>query len=215
MSTSGMTTMAGILALTLAGSIAGISSAAAQAPAFVLQTTDRAMYGTRQVDEGRFADGAERLEKMLAVAGSSRKLRAPALNDLCVAYTMLGELDAAAARCEASVANGRELGIALNNRGVQRVAAGDYEGGVRDFFAALEAGGARLAAEQNLALAQDRIAEQRADEASERAADNDTGSRATDDERAAIVAATVERFARLIEADTLSRVSERLDDRRS
>jgi len=145
--------------------------ATAEEVAFKLQTTDRAMYGTRQVDDGEFAAGAQRLERMLSLAGSSRSLRQPALNDLCVAYTMLRDFEAAQARCEASVENGRDTGRALNNRGVMRIAAGDYEGGVQDFAAALEAGGARAAASENLMRAQQRVAEMRADDSRERTAD--------------------------------------------
>lgn len=193
------------LALVVASLTVTTGTAAANEPAFVLQTADSAMYGTRQVDEGRFDAGAERLERMLSVAGSSLSKRQPALNDLCVSYTMLGDLDAAQARCEESVANGRDMGIALNNRGVMRIRSGDYDGAVSDFLAALEAGGARAAAETNLALAQQRVAERQGDEPTERAADNDSDKalERTGDERAAVVEATIERFAETIEAETV------------
>jgi len=192
----------------LAGLVAGLAfagTAVAEAPSFTLQTTDRAMYGTREVDQGRFADGAQRLERMLELAGSSRSLRQPALNELCIAYTMLRDFEAAEARCQESVENGRSTGLALNNRGVMRIAAGNYEAGVQDFAAALEAGGARSVATKNLSLAQQRFAEMRTEDNAERAADNgvETEAGPDRDERAAVVEATTERFARLIEDRTL------------
>lgn len=162
----------------LAGLVAGLGvsgAATAETPAFRLQTTDRALYGSREVDQGNFAAGAARLEKMLALAGSSRSLRQPALNDLCVAYTMLRDFEAAQARCQESVANGRSTGLALNNRGVMKIAAGEYDSGVQDFVAALEAGGASRVARENLSLAQQRVAEIRAAGKAERAADNASG----------------------------------------
>ena len=149
----------------VAALLATAGAAIAETPAFVLTTTERAMYGTRQVDEGRYEAGAERLEQMLTLAGSSLTKRQPALNDLCVAYTMLGDLDAAEARCDESVTNGRNAGVALNNRGVMHIAAGDYDAAARDFAAALKAGGVRQAASANLILAQQRVAEDRFDDA--------------------------------------------------
>lgn len=203
----------------LAGLVVGLAIAApavAEMPAFKLQTTDRVMYGTEMVDQGRFADGAQRLERMLQLAGTSRELRQPALNDLCVAYTMLRDFEAAQARCQESVDNGRTTGLALNNRGVMRIAAGAYEAGVQDFAAALAAGGARRVATQNLALAQQRVAELRAGDNAERAADNeaDNATQPQRDERAALVEEATERFAQLIEADTLELATSIALDRR-
>ena len=204
----------------LAGLVAGLAfagTAVAEAPSFTLQTTDRAMYGTREVDQGRFADGAQRLERMLELAGSSRSLRQPALNELCIAYTMLRDFQAAEARCQESVENGRSTGLALNNRGVMRIAAGNYEAGVQDFAAALEVGGARSVATKNLSLAQQRVAEMRTEDNAERAADNgvETDARSERDERAAVVEATAERFAQLIEDRTLELASNLAADQSS
>lgn len=208
MRTSDMKTVIAPLAGLLVG-LAIATPAAADTPAFKLQTTDRTMYGTAQVDQGHFADGAQRLERMLQLVGTSRDLRQPALNDLCVAYTMLRDFAAAQARCQESVDNGRSTGLALNNRGVMRIAAGEYEAGVQDFAAALAAGGARRVATQNLSLAQQRVAELRAKDSAERAADNevDNATQPQRDERAALVEAATERFARLIEAETLKLAS--------
>jgi Tfp pilus assembly protein PilF len=190
----------------VAALLAAAGPAMAEDPAFVLTTTERAMYGTRQVDEGRYEAGAERLEQMLTLAGSSLTKRQPALNDLCVSYTMLGDLDAAEKRCDESVTNGRDAGVALNNRGVMHIAAGNYEAAARDFAAALEAGGVRQAASANLILAQQRVAEIRAEEKrSERTAGSQTDESIEfdGDERAAVFSETLERFADVIEFDTL------------
>ena len=106
---------------------------------------------------------------------------------------------------------------ALNNRGVMRIAAGNYEAGVQDFAAALEAGGARSVATKNLSLAQQRVAEMRTEDNAERAADNgvETGAGPERDERAAVVEATTERFAQLIEDRTLELASNLAADQSS
>lgn len=215
MEISNMKTTVSTLALIAAGFIATTGTAAASEPAFVMKTSEAAMYGADQVDAGQFGDAAQRLERMLDLAGTSLSKRQPALTDLCISYTMLGDLEAAEKRCEQGVENGRDRGAALNNRGVMRITAGDYDGAVRDFLAALEAGGARAAAEANLALAQQRVAEQRSEQPTERAADND-GDKALErdgDEQAAVLNATFERFARVIEADALEIAAAKVTER--
>jgi Tfp pilus assembly protein PilF len=193
----------GAIVLICVGSLFATGAARADDKTFTLQTADQVLFGTEQVDRGRFEAGAARLETILELAGTSRQLRAPVLNDLCVAYTMLGNFAAAGQLCEENVRNGRDTGLALNNRGVFRIAAGDYAGAARDFAAAIEAGGAARVATANLQLAQARVAELRAEDEAERTARNTSVSNSGErDARAAAIDAATERFARQIELTT-------------
>jgi len=202
----------GAIVVLCVGSLFISSQAEAGEQPFKLQTADRALYGTEKIDTGEFVGGADRLETMLELVGSARRLRAAALNDLCAAYTMLNDFDAARTRCNENVANGRHLGRALNNRGVLRIATGDYEGAVQDFNAALQAGGARRIATANLVLSRQRLAEPRDDVASNGAAHSDDADlmKRSGNERAAAVDALARHFARLIEADTQHLATQRL-----
>ena len=56
------------------------------------------------------------------------------------------------------MSNGRELSIALNNRGVVAAAQGDYSNAVANFEEALAENPADVVARDNLRLAQQRLA---------------------------------------------------------
>lgn len=136
----------------------GMAANVASASQFRLQTSDNEVYGTRAIERGDYADAADKLDLALELAGDAHMMRAPVLNNLCVAYTMQSELDEAAAYCDEYVANGRELSLAHNNRGVVAAARGNYAKAVMSFEAALEENPADVIARDNLRLAQQRLA---------------------------------------------------------
>lgn len=148
---------AAALLLTAAAALAATGATAAEA--FKLQPSEDELYGSRDLARGDYVKSAERFEMALELAGTARMMRGPALNNLCVAYTAQQKLEAAAEYCNAAVDNGRELGLALNNRGVMHIAAGDYAAALRDFEAAVTADGTPRVATGNLQLAQQRIAQ--------------------------------------------------------
>ena len=148
------------LSLALAASIALAGTAAAAERAFQLQTSEDEVYGTRFVEQGAFEEGADRLKLALELAGTARMMRAPVLNNLCVAYTMENRLDEANGYCNDYVSNGRELGLAFNNRGVLNIARGDLHAAIADFETAVNKHGASQIAQQNLQLARELVASQ-------------------------------------------------------
>lgn len=160
MNTAGKNFRTGLLMLALGFALTGT----AQAGSLRMQLSDSGAYGERALLNGDYAEAARRLEYALELAGEARSLRAPILNDLCIAYTLLGQTERALARCDAAVAAGRDRGRALNNRAVARIAAGDVDGAAADLRAALTAPGAPAAARVNLRLVTQPIAPQLAED---------------------------------------------------
>ena len=165
MSTTSTTLRTLSLGLALATGLAFAGSAVA-GQAFQLQTSEDEVYGTRFVEQGAFEEGTDRLKLALELAGTARMMRAPVLNNLCVAYTMESRLDEAQAYCNDYVSNGRELGLALNNRGVLNWARGDVQAAIADFEGAVSENGASQIAQQNLRLARQLVAARNIDSGS-------------------------------------------------
>lgn len=84
--------------------------------------------------------------------------RTPVLIDLCVAYTMVRDFEAGDEYCDQAVDAGWYQGLALNNRGVMKMARGDYEDAIADFRAATETRGAMAVSKRNLARARQTLA---------------------------------------------------------
>jgi tetratricopeptide (TPR) repeat protein len=150
-----MTTMR---TLSIALAVFGLAANVATASQFRLQTSDAEVYGSRAIERGEYAKAAEKLDLALELAGDAHMMRAPVLNNLCVAYTMQSDFEQAAEYCNEYVENGRELSLAFNNRGVVAAARGDYAMAVMNFEAALEENPADVIARDNLSLAQQRLA---------------------------------------------------------
>ncbi len=124
---------------------------------------DRSSFG-KTIKNGRY-DYA--IEKLTAPGRSLRRQHLDRIN-LCVAYTKSGHLALAEEVCDSALLLVRnklageaddfaraELArfeaVALSNRGVVRIAAGDFEAAERDFRDALKVSRAAPAAERNLA----------------------------------------------------------------
>lgn len=122
---------------------------------------DSDVYGMRAVQDGDYEKGIERLKGQLRSERMAHGKRTPVLIDLCVAYTMVRDFEAADEYCEKAVDAGWYQGLALNNRGVMKMARGDYEDAIADFQAATETRGATAVSKRNLARAQQTLAARR------------------------------------------------------
>ncbi len=80
----------------------------------------------------------------IAKLGDSSRMGFESSTNLCVAYTMTGELDNANRACTAALALSersnirRDIAVALSNLGVVKAVKGDLSGARRDFTRALE-----------------------------------------------------------------------------
>lgn len=86
-------------------------------------------------------------------SGTSPRLKAVALNNLCVAYASTGEYEAAIAACNASLESRGGNWHALNNRGAAYWLAGNRGAAIADFAAAEEANSGEAEVAANMALA--------------------------------------------------------------
>jgi len=123
---------------------------------FELRTHKKEVYGTRALEAGDYDRAIQRLEKALARSGSYSN-RTPVLINLCIAYTITGDFISAEQSCDASVENGWNLGLAYNNRGVMKVAMGDYVAAVENFEQAGLQRDARRLSLSNKNKAEDRL----------------------------------------------------------
>jgi tetratricopeptide (TPR) repeat protein len=119
-----------LAASVLAALSTGLTTANAAEP-MRLKTSDREVYGTRDIESGQYVAGIEKLE--IALARSATRLdRGPVLNNLCVAYVAIAEYDSASTYCDLAVETGYDLDVAYNNRGVLNYTVGNVEDGIRD-----------------------------------------------------------------------------------
>ncbi|MEM6512607.1 MAG: tetratricopeptide repeat protein [Pseudomonadota bacterium] len=148
-----MKTSTAFRCIALFAALGAANVAAAEAPGYTMTVWMDSAYGG-QVVSGRYARAIDRLTHSPARYANS----AEGQTNLCVAYAKTGELDKAIASCERAVAvledskYGQDrrrltrverqvstaLAIALSNRGVLRVANGQYELASNDFRSAAE-----------------------------------------------------------------------------
>lgn len=83
-------------------------------------------------------------EKAIEVLDSKSGKRFASSTNLCVAYTMTGDLEKADIECDAALtlsegsAVRRDIAVALSNHGVVKAVRGDVKGAEQDFTRALE-----------------------------------------------------------------------------
>lgn len=140
----------------------GATAAQASEP-FEIVPHEMDVYGVRFIESGEYEKSIERLKTRLGGPKQPQSIKAPVLIDLCVAHTMLRQFEEANQYCSEAVDMGWYRGLALNNRGVMKIAQGDYEAAIVDFQAATEASGAKAVSHRNLDRARQSLASRRAE----------------------------------------------------
>lgn len=98
--------------------------------------------------------------KAIEELGAKRPKKFEASTNLCVAYTMTGDLDRADAECAEALAQSektdvrRDIALAWSNLGVVKAVSGDLKGARRSFRRALEISADLRQASDNLRLLQ-------------------------------------------------------------
>ncbi len=126
-----------------------------------LVTQSNDIYGVRMVETGRYEEGIKRLNIILKTVKSGSR-RTPVLINLCAAHTMLRQFEKAEAYCDEAVSMGWSKGPSLNNRGVMKMARGDYAEAAADFEQARKLRGAKAVSKRNFERAQQVLAHERA-----------------------------------------------------
>ena len=118
---------------------------------------DRDVYGARDIADGNYERGIDRLSSRLGKGRQPLSVKVPILIDLCAAYTVTRQLDKAKDTCDKAVESGWYSGIAYNNRGAFNIAKGNYAAASEDFRQAIKGSGADNIATDNLVLVQARL----------------------------------------------------------
>ena len=120
-----------------------------------LDTNTRIEAGQRALRAGD-AERAIRLINKGLKGDMSDRQRAVALNNLCIAYEMAGDIDAAIEACDAALELRPNWWLAFNNRANAHYAGGDYLAALGDYETALELNPGSKILAKNIALVESR-----------------------------------------------------------
>ncbi|GGF54415.1 hypothetical protein [Alteromonas lipolytica] len=135
-----------------AGAMAGTQVAS---ETFHLKTSFKDVNGVREIEQGNYVEGIARTKAALArtTVGVSRL---PLLNNLCVAYVAMGDLESAKAPCDEAVEVSNNDVFALNNRAVMHCLADNTPACIADLTQANDRKTKQRIVAQNLELAKSR-----------------------------------------------------------
>jgi len=108
------------------------TASASDTHVYKLVAHDDEVFGKYALLDGNVDVAIGRFERRLDGATANSR-RAPLLINLCAAYTLKRDFAKAEERCNAAIENGWSVRKAHNNRGIMRVARGDYLAAVEDF----------------------------------------------------------------------------------
>ena len=106
-------------------------------PSLQLKTSIQEVNGVREIEAGDYQTGIRKTEAYLNKL-KVMSVRAPYLNNLCVAYIAQEDFDKAPGVCDESVKANRESAIALNNRAVLHYLQGNMLASRADMTKAVE-----------------------------------------------------------------------------
>lgn len=108
------------------------------AESWELQTVDKEVPGTREIESGDAVNGIRISEKILKRVRPNEEVAV--LNNLCIGYIMTEEFEKAEQFCKFAVETERETVVSRNNFGVLKAIAGRYSDAIEDFERAWEEG---------------------------------------------------------------------------
>ncbi|XOV80316.1 MAG: hypothetical protein ACFHVJ_05020 [Aestuariibacter sp.] len=119
---------------------------------FALKTSIQEVIGVREIEAGKYQSGIRKSNAALSKV-SVNILRAPLLNNLCVAHIAINDLNSAKQRCDDAV-QASDNAIARNNRAVLHCLSGNTKACAEDFTAALEQNNKSRLIEKNIRIMQ-------------------------------------------------------------
>jgi Flp pilus assembly protein TadD len=136
MATKHTPTVRYLAGVALLAGVAGTSISASAEEIFTMQVHPEEIPGTWEINHGKYDRAIPLLEIAIARAKRSARVQGPILTNLCVAYTKVGNYEAATRFCDQAVEWSFEVGIAHNNRGVLQALKHNYAAASEDFEAA-------------------------------------------------------------------------------
>lgn len=117
----------------------------------LVKTSVAEVIGVREIESGKFEQGIRKSKAGLAKT-STPALRKPLLDNLCVAYLAIKDLDQASQYCHEAVNTGNASAISYNNRAIMHYVLGNLEASLEDLEAANELGSFRNMVVGNLKI---------------------------------------------------------------
>jgi tetratricopeptide (TPR) repeat protein len=101
----------------------------------LVKTSVAEVIGVREIEEGKFEQGIRKSKAGLAKT-SIASLRKPLLDNLCVAYLAIEDMQQANEYCNAAVNTGKASVISYNNRAIMHYVLGNVDASLEDLDAA-------------------------------------------------------------------------------
>jgi len=101
----------------------------------MVKTSVAEVIGVREIEAGKFEQGIRKSKAALAKT-SVAPLRKPLLDNLCVAYLAIEDMQQANQYCNAAVNTGKASVISYNNRAMMHYVLGNLEASLEDLDAA-------------------------------------------------------------------------------
>jgi tetratricopeptide (TPR) repeat protein len=101
----------------------------------MVKTSVAEVIGVREIESGKFEQGIRKSQAGLAKT-SIASLRKPLLDNLCVAYLAIEDMQQANEYCNAAVNTGKASVISYNNRAMMHYVLGNFEASLEDLDAA-------------------------------------------------------------------------------
>lgn len=143
----------GTAALGLAALI-GLGLAGQQVQAGAITAADSARLAQQALNDGKIDRAVRHAERALRRGDETDAVAYAAQTVLCLAHLRTDRVEAALDACDAAVTAKPDSWRALNNRGIARYKALDFDGAASDYQAAVEAGGPVDMLTANLTLAE-------------------------------------------------------------
>ncbi|MFT5609025.1 MAG: tetratricopeptide (TPR) repeat protein [Parvicella sp.] len=105
----------------------------------MVKTSVAEVIGVREIESGKFEQGIRKSKAGLAKT-STASLRKPLLDNLCVAYLAIQDMEQANQYCQAAISKGKASAISYNNRAVMHYVLGNIQASLEDLDAASELG---------------------------------------------------------------------------
>ena len=117
----------------------------------MVKTSVAEVIGVREIESGKYEQGIRKSKAGLAKASTS-SLRKPLLDNLCVAYLAIKDVEQANQYCQAAINTGKASAISYNNRAVMYYVLGNIEASLNDLEEASNFGSFQDMVERNLRI---------------------------------------------------------------
>lgn len=117
----------------------------------IVKTSVVEVIGVREIESGKFEQGIRKSKAGLAKT-SNASLRKPLLDNLCVAYLAIKDMEQANQYCHAAINTGKASVISYNNRAVMHYVLGNIDASLEDLDAASSFASFQNMVERNLRI---------------------------------------------------------------